>query len=100
MGKVYAVPNPFISNSGFAGVGQENAIGFYGLPEQCTIKIYSYSGQLIETIEHDENVFSTPWFQVSRNNQDIASGTYYYYVTTEKYTDNGESSYGKMVIIK
>ena len=93
---VYAVPNPFILESGFQGLGQENAIGFYGLPEKCTIKIYSFSGQLVETIEHNDNVFSTAWFQVSRNNQDIASGTYYYYVSTPE----GKTSKGKLVIIK
>ena len=72
------------------------AIGFYGLPEKCTIKIYSYAGQLVETIEHDADVFSKAWFQVSRNRQDIASGIYIYVVTTPE----GDQTTGKLVIIK
>jgi hypothetical protein len=96
MEKVYAVPNPFIVKSGFEGHGQDNAIGFYGLPEKCTIRIYSYAGQLVETIEHDSPVYSTAWFQVTRNNQDIASGIYFYVVTTP----SGETATGKLVIVK
>lgn len=94
--KVYAVPNPFVVESGFEGNGQKNAIGFYGLPEQCTIRIFSYAGQLVETIEHNSPTFSTAWFQVTRNNQDLASGIYFYVVTTPK----GERATGKLVIIK
>lgn len=96
LSEVYAVPNPFVLNSGFDGIGQENAIGFYGLPPRATIRIFSFSGQLIETIEHDENVFSTPWFQVSRNNQDVASGVYFYIVTTPE----GDTFRSKLIIIK
>ncbi len=93
---VYAVPNPFISKSGLEGIGMEDAIGFYGLPEKCTIKIYSYAGQLVETINHDADKFSTAWFQVTRNRQDIASGVYVYVVETPE----GEKTTGKMIVIK
>jgi hypothetical protein len=96
MGKVYVVPNPFSVSSGFEGFGQEGAVGFYGLPTKCTIRIYSYAGQLVETIEHDEPVFSTAWFQVTRNRQDIASGIYLYVVTTPE----GDQTTGKFVIAK
>jgi hypothetical protein len=96
LGKVHVVPNPFSVSSGFEGFGQEGAVGFYGLPEKCTIRIYSYAGQLVETIEHDEAVFSTAWFQVTRNRQDIASGVYLYVVTTPK----GDQTTGKFIIAK
>ncbi len=93
---VHAVPNPFISKSGLEGIGMEDAIGFYGLPEKCTIKIYSYAGQLVEKIDHDADKFSTAWFQVTRNRQDIASGVYVYVVETPE----GERTTGKMIVIK
>ena len=96
MNKVYVVPNPFFVSSGFEGFGQENAVGFYGLPAKCTIRIYSYAGQLVETIEHDEPVFSTAWFQVTRNRQDIASGVYLFVVTTPE----GDQTTGKFIIVK
>jgi hypothetical protein len=94
--KVYAVPNPFVSKSGFTGLGMEDAVGFYGLPEKCTIKIYSYAGQLVETIKHDADKFSTAWFQITRNRQDIASGVYVYVVETPE----GDRTTGKLIVIK
>jgi hypothetical protein len=95
MGKVYAVPNPFISKSGFAG--DDGKIGFYGLPAKCTIRIFTYAGQLVETIEHNAaDSYSTEWFQTSRNGQEIASGIYLFIVTAS----NGDIAKGKFVVIK
>lgn len=97
MGKIYAVPNPFIKTSGFGGGGEDvDKIGFYGLPAKCTIRIFSYSGQLIETIQHDNALYSNEWFQVTRNGQEIASGIYFYVVTSSE----GEIAKGKFVVIK
>lgn len=95
--KVYAVPNPFRVSSGFQGGGEtEGQIGFYGLPRKATIRIFSYAGQLVETIEHDQPIYSVAWFQVTRNQQEIASGIYFYVVTTPE----GETATGKFVVIK
>jgi hypothetical protein len=94
--QVYAVPNPFVSKSGFEGIGMEDAVGFYGLPEKCTIKIFSYAGQLVETIHHDADRFSTAWFQITRNRQDIASGVYVYVVETP----DGDRTTGKLIVVK
>lgn len=97
MGEVFVVPNPFNIESGFGGkVGAEDKIGFYGLPEKCTIRIFTYSGQLVETIEHDDPVYTTDWFQVTRNEQEIASGIYLYVITTP----NGDKTSGKFIIVK
>ncbi len=97
MKEVFVAPNPFIIESGFGGaVGAENQIGFYGLPRRCTIRIYSYAGQLIKAIEHNDPVYSTEWFQVSRNEQEIASGIYFYVVTSP----DGDKKSGKFIIVK
>jgi len=96
MDKVYVVPNPFRGTSGFDGIGQEGKIGFYGLPPECDIRIFSYAGQLVETLHHKNPVYSTEWFQVTRSGQDLASGVYFYIVTTP---DNTVSK-GKFVVIK
>ncbi len=95
MGKIYAVPNPFVSKSGFSG--DDGKIGFYGLPAKCTIRIFTYAGQLVETIEHEAaDSYSTEWFQTTKNRQEIASGLYLYVVTSP----DGEVSKGKFVVIK
>ena len=103
LGKVYVAPNPLIVASGFGGstapgtFGDINdKIGFYGLPRNATIRIFSYSGALIQTIEHNVNTYSVEWFQITRNNQRMASGVYFYTVD-----DNieGKRARGKFVII-
>lgn len=96
LGKVYVVPNPFIRKSGFIGEGDDRRISFYGLPDHCTIRVFSYSGQLIDTIEHDDPVYSHEKVQVTRNGQDMASGIYFYVVTTP----DGDETHGKFIILK
>lgn len=99
LGKVYVVPNPLIVTSGLSGSdpGGEvtDRIQFMGLPRRCTIRIFSYSGQLINTIHHDRDTFGNPWYQISRNSQLVASGVYYFVVEDE----GGARSRGKFVVI-
>ncbi|MCF8412630.1 MAG: hypothetical protein K9G44_04370 [Melioribacteraceae bacterium] len=94
--EVHVVPNPFYISSGFEGEAAEGMLGFYGLPEKCTINIYSFAGQLIQSIEHDEPVYSVTWLQISRNFQELASGMYYFVVRTP----DGQTSKGKFLVIK
>ncbi len=98
MNKVYAVPNPYRRTSGFEKPEYAGKIGFYGLPSVCTIRIFSYAGQLVRTIEHNKPVYSTEneWLQVTRSGQDLASGVYFFVVTTP---DN-QVSKGKFVVLK
>ena len=92
---VHVVPNPFIEQSGFKGQNAES-IGFYGLPEECTIRIYSYAGQLVDKIKHNEPVFSKNKNLATINHQDMASGIYFYVVTTP----SGKKVSGKFIILK
>jgi hypothetical protein len=95
LGKVYAAPNPFIVSSHY-GDNKNDRIGFFGLPENATIRVFSYSGQLVATIEHRSSGYGEEWFQLSRNNQWIASGVYYFVVDD---IDRGDRSWGKFVVI-
>ena len=86
--------------SNFGGSTREgdinDKIGFYGLPKNSRIRVFSYSGQLIGEIEHNTDVYSHEWFQISRNNQRIAAGVYFYVVED---LDGGDTATGKFVII-
>ena len=99
-GKLYVAPNPLILSSNFGGSTREgdikDKIGFYGLPKRSTIRVFSYSGQLVGTVEHNSNTYSHEWFQISRNSQRIASGVYFYIVED---LDQGTRATGKFVII-
>lgn len=97
LGDVHVVPNPFVVNSGFGGASESSLrIGFYGLPAQATIRIFSFSGQLVQTIEHDNPTYSVAFLQETRNDQRMASGVYFFVVTTPE----GEQTTGKFVIIR
>jgi hypothetical protein len=84
MGKVYVVPNPLIVTNGLGGSDPNGEVTdrlqFYGLTKHCTIRIFSYSGQLVQTLRHDVDAINNPWYQISRNNQLLASGIYYFVV--------------------
>ena len=100
LGKVWAVPNPFVVNSGNTGASAsglaQNKIIFMGLPIRCTIRIFSFSGQLIQTLQHSVDSGLEAWYQISRNNQWVSSGVYYFVVEDDK----GNRSWNKFVIIR
>jgi hypothetical protein len=100
LGKVYVIPNPLLVTSGLSGSDPGGEIGdriqFVGLTKRCTIRIFSYTGQLIRTIEHEQETFGNPWYQLSVNNQIIASGVYYFVVED---FDTGAMSNGKFVVV-
>ena len=100
LGKVYVVPNPLVVTSGLSGTDSGGDIAdrvqFMGLTSRCTIRIFSYTGQLIQTIEHDEASYGDPWYQLTFNNQVIASGVYFFVVEDHA---TGSRSDGKFVVI-
>jgi hypothetical protein len=100
LGKVYVIPNPLIVTSGLSGsdpAGEiSDRIQFVGLTSRCTIRIFSYTGQLIMTREHERATYGNPWYQLSINNQIIASGVYYFVVEDRK---TGARSSGKFIVI-
>src|ERR1035437_4099711 len=101
LNKVYVVPNPLVVTNGrsgsAAGGDVSDQIGFFGLTKKCTIKIYSFSGQLVQTLDHEGDAYSeVSWFQISRNHQMVASGVYFFVVQD---AETGKIVKGKFVII-
>ncbi len=85
--KVAVVPNPYVGAASWepqtTTVGRgERRIYFIHLPSKCTIRIYTMSGQLVQTLYHDSNIDDgqEPWNIVSRDGMDIAYGVYVYHV--------------------
>ncbi len=109
--KVKVFPNPYRIDGGYARAGYENrertksiersrAIHFYNLPEVCTIRIFTISGDLVEVIDHfnpggGPEAQHAEWNLISRNTQSVVTGIYLYQVDSEM----GEQI-GKLVIIK
>ena len=122
MDNIYVVPNPYLGQSKFDGRranddkgDRSKRIWFVNLPENCTIKIFTLAGDLVDKIEHNgahsvdviNPSKASPtgisasgiheWDMLSRYDQIIASGIYLYSVEDH---DSGYRKVDKFVIIK
>jgi hypothetical protein len=84
---VAVVPNPYVGAASWepatTSVGRgERRIYFIHLPRKCTIRIYTISGRLVQTLEHDGTIDDgqEAWNLVSRDGMDVAYGIYVYHV--------------------
>ncbi|MGE5498723.1 MAG: hypothetical protein ACM3Q2_11660, partial [Syntrophothermus sp.] len=79
--KIKVFPNPFKKVSGFPVSGSENSIVWTNLPARCTIRIYTTSGDLIRTLEHDnQGSGEETWNQLTDARQKTAPGAYFWTV--------------------
>lgn len=93
---VKVFPNPFREVSGFPTAGTENYIQFSNLPAVCTIRIYTSSGELLRTLEHNNPASGEEvWDQLTDARQRTSPGIYFY--TVESSVGNAK---GTIIIIK
>ena len=95
---VRIVPNPFnVRAAQLAfGVTSPDRIAFFGLPGQCTIKIFTERGDLIKTIEHIDGSADELWDSLTESRQVIVSGVY----IAVFQTPDGRSAIRKFVVIR
>jgi hypothetical protein len=101
--KVAVVPNPYVGAASWepatTSVGRgERRVYFIHLPRKCTIRIYTLSGHLVQTLEHDSSIDDgqESWNLVSRDGMDIAYGVYAFHIESP---DAGQMV-GKLAIVK
>ena len=100
------VPNPYVVTNIFEqplppnvrGRG-ERVINFINLPPKSKIHIFSSSGSLVRTLEHDGSLGngSVTWDVRTKEGLDVAFGVYFYVVEVEGISDKKT---GKIAIIK
>ncbi|MDZ7267744.1 MAG: hypothetical protein ONB48_16015 [candidate division KSB1 bacterium] len=99
----YVVPNPYVGMASFeaerfaiSGRG-ERRLEFRNLPQNCTIRIYTVRGELVQTLYHDASTTGmVPWNLRSKDNLDVAPGLYLFHVEAP-----GMATHiGKFAIIK
>ena len=82
---IYVVPNPYVGTSVLEPANKlplqnrgERRIYFENLPQKCTIRIFTLSGELVTTLEHDEGVDSGReyWNLLNRDGFSVAYGIY------------------------
>lgn len=83
---VIVVPNPYIAFSPAeiaaprSGQRDDLRLEFRNLPQRCTIRIYTITGELVDTIEKDDVRDFATWRVLSFESQQIAYGVYIYHV--------------------
>ncbi len=109
---IRVVPNPYNIKARSIQYEQEgrNRLAFYGLPENCIIKIYTERGDLVKTIIHNDGSGDELWDSRTESGQLIVSGLYivYFEVMDDIYDQTtgvlkhkkGESIYRKFVVIR
>ncbi|MBN1997570.1 hypothetical protein JW935_08465, partial [candidate division KSB1 bacterium] len=99
LSEIRIVPNPYhirARDIQFGELDGSDRLAFYGLPPECTIKIYTERGDLIETIEHTDGSGDELWHSLTSSRQIVVSGLYIAYFETPE----GESTFRKFVIIR
>ncbi len=104
--QVKAVPNPYVVTNLFEqplpttvrGRG-ERVINFINVPPKGKISIYTSSGNLVRTLEHDGDINngSVTWDVRTKEGLDVAYGVYFYVVEVDGISDK---KMGKLAIIK
>jgi hypothetical protein len=100
---ILVVPNPYVGAASWEpqplSVGRgDRLIYFTHLPHECTIRIYTISGHLVQTIQHSAGLDDgqEPWNLVSRDGMNIAFGIYVFHVDAP-----GVGTYvGKFAVVK
>jgi hypothetical protein len=87
--RIAVVPNPYVVTNAIEPLDRQNPrdrgqrrLYFNHLPRECTIRIFTVSGELVDTIEHraamdDGKVF---WDLTTKDNFSIAYGIYIFHV--------------------
>jgi hypothetical protein len=95
--EIKVVPNPYIVRNNWERSRDYSVVAFTHLPDKCTIRIYTLSGDHLQTLEHESTTFggNENWDLLTKNRQKIAAGVYIYHVQS----DYGEKI-GKFAIVR
>ena len=104
LNKIKVVPNPYYATTAFEGQNTFTSgrgpreIQFRNLPQQCIIRIFTISGELVKTIQHTSaiNYGTGKWDLLTKDNLTAAYGIYVYHIEA---SGIGEKI-GKLAIIK
>jgi hypothetical protein len=97
LGMIRVVPKPYLATAAFEEGPNQRKMQFIYLPPECTIRIYTISGNLVRTLSHASDEGGTEDFDLrNRWGQPIASGNYYYHVTTP----SGNTHLGRFAVVQ
>ena len=77
---VRVVPNPYYAYSQYETSKLDNRVKITGLPEVCTVRIYSLSGTLVRTFQKADPLTYLEWDLKNDRNVPIAGGVHIIHV--------------------
>ncbi len=98
----YVVPNPYVISSAFElpsnrpDLRGDRVIQFRNLPRECTIRIYTITGDLVQTLRKNDITSTINWDLLSSESARIGYGVYIYHIETP----TGGKKIGRLGLIK
>jgi hypothetical protein len=77
---IKAVPNPYFAHSSYELTQFERVVKFTHLPAQCKIRLFNLAGDLVRTIDKNDNTSQATWNLQTENGLPIGSGIYVYHI--------------------
>ena len=87
--KITVIPNPYAITSSYETKPWIKELQFHNLPEECEIRIFTISGDLIQILHHEPNSdgYRGPaveaWNLWTYNDQEVAFGVYIFHIKAE-----------------
>jgi hypothetical protein len=79
--RIRAVPNPYYAHSSYELNQFSRKLRFVNMPEQCTVRIFNLSGQLVRTLQKTDGTTSIlDWDLETANALPVGSGVYIFHV--------------------
>jgi hypothetical protein len=105
MDDIKVVPNPYVATNAMepavanTNLNQRRKIMFTHIPAECTIKIFTVSGLLVDQIDVDNDPEKgiIHWDLTSKEGLEIAAGIYIYHIKAHR---TGDEKIGKFAVIK
>jgi hypothetical protein len=96
LSRVHALPDPYYVTHELEVDGRPR-LRFVNLPPRAIVRIYSLSGVLLRTLEHNDvdGGGEVAWDLRTRNGQPVASGVYFFHVETP----SGQQRIGRFTIL-
>lgn len=106
--EIRVVPNPYAITSSYeySLTPWVKELQFHHLPQRCTIRIFTVSGELVQILHHEpgSDGYRGPsvqaWNLWTYNNQEVAFGVYIFHVSAEDFNGEKIEKLGKFAIIK
>ena len=95
--KINVFPNPYYGVNPNEINKYQRYVTFNHLPPKATIRVFNIAGQLVRTVEKDDNTQFARWTLTNENELPVASGIYIVYIDMP---DLGETKVLKVAVIQ